>query len=140
MSIPGINYYSAMLLLAEIGDINRFPDAKKLCAYAGLVPSISQSGARTIYGHITKQGNRWIRFVMVEAVQRTRTIQQDSPLAAMYRRIQARKGGSIAKVACARKLLKIIWFMLTRNEPYRHMDQEMFAGKQKRLMRTTSKA
>jgi len=140
MTIPGIDYYSAMLLLAEIGDIHRFPDAKKLCAYAGLVPSVSQSGARTVYGHITKQGNRWIRFVMVEAVQRTRTIQRESPLAAMYRRIQARKGGGVAKVACARKLLKIIWFMLTRNEPYRYMDREMFAGKEKRLMRTASKA
>jgi transposase len=140
MTIPGINYYSAMLLLAEIGDINRFPDAKKLCAYAGLVPSVSQSGTRTIYGHITKQGNRWIRFVLVEAAQRTTTIQQNSPLSAMYQRIKARKGSAIAKVACARKLLKIIWYMLTRNEPYRYMDQEMFAGKQKRLMRTASKA
>jgi len=140
MTIPGIDYYSAMLLLAEIGDINRFPDAKKLCAYAGLVPSVSQSGARTVYGHITKQGSRWIRFVMVEAVQRTITIQKDSPLSAMYQRIKARKGSAIAKVPCARKLLKIIWFILTRNEPYRHMDQEMYAGKEKRLLRTASRA
>ena len=129
-----------MLLLAEIGDIHRFPDAKKLCAYAGLVPSVSQSGAHIIYGHITKQGNRWIRFIMVEAVQRTITIQPDSPLSAMYRRIQARKGSGVAKTACARKLLKIIWFMLTRNEPYRYMDPEMYARKQRRLTRTASKA
>lgn len=140
MTIPGIEYYSAVILLAEIGDIRRFPSPKKLCAYADLVPTVSQSGAGTIYAHITKQGNRWIRFVMVEAVQRTRTIQPDSPLAAMYRRIQARKGGGVAKVACARKLLKVIWFMLTRNEPYRYMDREMYARKQKRLMRTASKA
>jgi len=93
---------------AGSSEISRFPDAKKLCAYAGLVPSVSQSGARTIYGHITKQGNRWIRFVLVEAVQRTITIQPDSPLSAMYQRIKARKGSAIAKVACARKLPKII--------------------------------
>jgi len=140
MTIAGIDYYGAMLLIAEIGEINRFQDAKKVCAYVGLVPSVSQSGIRTFYGHITKQGNRWVRFVMVEAVQRTLTIQQDSPLSAMYKRIKAWNGSAIAKVACARKLLKVIWFMLTRNEPYRYMDRRTFAAKDKCLIKTAFKA
>jgi len=57
-SIPGVGYYTALLLVAEIGDINRFPDAEKLCSYAGLVPSVRRSGGCTVYGRITKEGSR----------------------------------------------------------------------------------
>ncbi len=61
MSIPGIGYYSALLIVSEIGDIRRFPSARKLCSYAGLVPSVHSSGGRTRYGSMTKQGSRWLR-------------------------------------------------------------------------------
>ncbi len=54
-SIPGIGFFSALLIYAEIGDIKRFPNSKKLCSYAGLVPSIRQSGNKTITGKITKE-------------------------------------------------------------------------------------
>ncbi len=43
-TIPGVGYYIALLLVAEIGDVNRFPDSESLCSYAGLVPSVWQSG------------------------------------------------------------------------------------------------
>ena len=55
-TIPGIGYFSALLIYAEIGDIKRFPNSKKLCSYAGLVPSIRQSGNKVITGKITKEG------------------------------------------------------------------------------------
>lgn len=57
-TIPGIGYFSALLIYSEIGDINRFPNSKKLCSYAGLVPSIRQSGNKVITGRITKEGNK----------------------------------------------------------------------------------
>jgi transposase len=57
-TIPGVGYYTALLLVAEIGDVNRFPDAEKLCSYAGLVPSVRRSGGSTVHGHITKEGSR----------------------------------------------------------------------------------
>jgi len=60
MSIPGIGYHSALLIKVEIGEVNRFPCAKKLCAYAGLVPSTYASGDFCYYGHITKQGSRYL--------------------------------------------------------------------------------
>jgi len=46
MSIPGIGYFSAMAILAEVGEIERFPNEEKLCSYAGIVPSLDQSGTR----------------------------------------------------------------------------------------------
>jgi transposase len=59
-TIPGIVYYSALLIKSEIGDIDRFPSGEKLCSYAGLVPSIYSSGDHARYGSITKQGSKWL--------------------------------------------------------------------------------
>lgn len=69
MTIPGIGYYSAVLMKSEIGDINRFPLGERLCSYAGLVPSTHASGKTVRHGSITKEGSRWLRWVMVEAAQ-----------------------------------------------------------------------
>lgn len=69
-SIPGVSYVSALTLIAEIGDISRFPSAKKLQGYAGLVPSTYSSGDMTRHGRITKQGSKWFRWTMVEIAHR----------------------------------------------------------------------
>ena len=55
MTIPGLGYYSTLLVKSEIGDISRFPDGEKLCSYAGLVPSVSSSGSHRRHGPITKE-------------------------------------------------------------------------------------
>jgi len=67
MTIPGIGPYSALLILAEIGDIKRFPDARHLVSYAGLALSVHSSGGKTYHGHITKSGSRWLRWILIEA-------------------------------------------------------------------------
>jgi len=54
------------LIISEIGDIGRFPSARKLCSYAGLVPRVHSSGGKTRYGSITKQGSKWLRWILVE--------------------------------------------------------------------------
>jgi transposase len=56
MGFTGIDYYSAMLIASEIGDVKRFPSAKKLVRYAGLAPGTRQSVDKTIHGHIVKEG------------------------------------------------------------------------------------
>ena len=66
MSISGVGYHFALLILAEIGDINRFPSAKKLVSFAGLCPSTYSSGGKTYHGKIIKQGSRWLRWAMIE--------------------------------------------------------------------------
>jgi len=65
----GIDYYSAMLLLYEIGDITRFSNPKKLVSWVGLTPSLYQSGNTTYNGRITKRGNNRIRWCLTEAAQ-----------------------------------------------------------------------
>jgi transposase len=117
-TIPGIGKISAFLLIAEIGPIERFASAEKLCSYAGLVPSLHQSGQTLYQGSITKQGNKFIRWVMVEAAHRA--LRQDPALRNLYQRIERKKGSSKAAVAVARKLLTYVWHVLTKNEIYRY--------------------
>jgi transposase len=117
MGIPGISYYSALLILSEIGEVGRFSDAKRLCSYAGLVPSIYSSGSKTYNGRITKQGSRWLRWILVEIS--THAAIGDANFQKVYRRVMQRRGGNTAKVAVARKILTIIYAMLKKNEPFR---------------------
>ncbi len=115
-TIPGIGYFSALLIYAEIGDINRFPNSKKLCSYAGLVPSIRQSGNRTIKGRITKEGNRLLRWVLVQCA--LVAIRKDTKFREFYNKIKHKKGSQKAIVATARKLLTVVYASLVNKTPY----------------------
>jgi len=117
MSIPGIGKSFALLLVCEIDDIARFASPKKLHAYAGLVPSTYASGERTFHGRITKAGNKFLRWAMVEAVWPA--IQKDEALNQYYHRLAQRKGPNPAKVATARRLLTIVYRVLAENREYR---------------------
>jgi transposase len=116
MTIPGIGYYSALLVKSEIGSIDRFPDGEKLCSYAGLVPSVSTSGGYTRHGSITKEGSRWLRWIMVESVHTH--LKYDTSITRAYHAIAERKGAQIAKVAAARRLLMCCYSVLRNHEPY----------------------
>jgi transposase len=115
-TIPGVSYYSALLIKAEIGDINRFPNKFKLISYAGLCPSIRQSGNKEIKGHITKQGSRMLRWILIQCANVA--IRHDEYLRSFYLRIKRRRGHNIAIVATARKMLVCIYYMLKRGEVY----------------------
>ena len=110
MTIPGIGEFSALLLLAEIGDISRFSGKQALCSYAGLVPRVRESAGKAARGGITRQGSSWLRWIMVEAAQvATRT----SPAArAYYERLRKKKHAHVARVALARKLLVAVYALL----------------------------
>jgi transposase len=109
-ALPGIGPITAMTLVAEIGDIARFPTARKLCAWAGLTPAVRNSDRKVRHGHITKMGSPWVRFVLQEAAQRAKT---RPPFAAFYAKTAARRGTHIATVAVARKLLARSFHLLT---------------------------
>jgi transposase len=64
MTIPGISFYSALLISSEIGDISRFADSSSLVAYAGLTPSTHSSGGTTRHVSITKQGSPYLRWIL----------------------------------------------------------------------------
>jgi transposase len=112
MTLPGVGQLTAMTVLAEIGDITRFPTARKLCAWAGLTPTVRNSDRKVRHGHITKQGSVWVRWILAEAAQRAK---RDPAFAATYAAIAHRRGRGIATVAIARKLLARAFHLLTEH-------------------------
>jgi transposase len=116
-TIPGIGPQFAPLIVCEIDDVRRFAGPKKLHAYAGLVPSLHASGQRAWHGRLTKAGNKYLRWAMVEAVWPA--IRADVGLRVYYERIARRRGANPAKVATARRLLTIVYRVLTEGREYR---------------------
>ncbi|MFQ5932912.1 MAG: transposase [Nitrospiraceae bacterium] len=104
-SIPGMGPFAAIAVVLELGDIQRFPSAKHVASYLGLTPRLRASAQRLRTGHISKEGNRLLRWVFVLAA--TQAARRPGPLRAWFRTIQRRKGRKIARVALARRLAEI---------------------------------
>jgi transposase len=113
MVLPGVGRLTAMTLVAEIGDIGRFPSARKLCAWAGLTPQVRNSDRKVRHGHITKQGSPWVRGILQEAAQ---TAKRHPMFASAYGQLAHRRGNHIATVAVARRLLARSFHILTQLE------------------------
>jgi transposase len=107
MELRGIALYSALVIVGELGDPDRFRSAKQVGAYAGLTTRVNQSGGHCYHGHITRQGSPWLRWILVEAS--LHVIREDVALKNFYHRIRKRSSGKIARVAVARKLAEICW-------------------------------
>jgi transposase len=118
MSIPGIGYFSAVTILAEIGDISRFSDAEKLCGYAGLVPSTKQSGGKSVHGRVTKQGSPVLRWVLEECVWMHLRYAGNTSLTKFFYRVARKRGKQKAAVATARKLLKVVHVLLKEKREF----------------------
>jgi transposase len=112
--IRGVGRYIAMLVIAEVGDITRFPSARHLCAWAGLTPTVRSSDGKARLGHISGQGSPALRWALVEAAQHAPT--GGGPLRAAYERIGKRRGKQVAKVAVARKILTLCFYGLRDGE------------------------
>ena len=110
--IHGIGLYSALLIVAEIGEPERFRSAKQVGAYAGLTPRVHQSGGHCYRGSITRQGSTWLRWILVEAA--IKAVRKDAALKNFYTRVRKRSSAKIARVAVARKLAEICWKRLRR--------------------------
>ncbi len=111
-NIHGIGLYSALLIVAEIGDPERFRTAKQVGAYAGLTCRVHQSGGHCYRGSISRQGSSWMRWILVEAAMKV--IHKDRALKNFYTRVRKRSSAKIARVAVARKLAEICWKRLRR--------------------------
>jgi len=111
--LPGVGPFTALVILAEIGDVSRFGSARKLASWAGLTPTVRGSDRVAHYGHISKQGSAWLRWVLCEAAQ---TAKRSPQFAAGYQAIAQRRGKKIATTAVARKLLTRAWHLLTDAE------------------------
>jgi len=131
MTMPGVDYLTALTVMSEIVDVRRFPTPWKLVAYAGLAPSQRDTGDTVRRGRITKQGSKWLRYAMCEAANTA--IRRDERLREFYQRIEARRGLQKARIATAKEMLVIVWHMLTNNEPYRGTNSEAVQRKYKRM-------
>jgi transposase len=112
--IRGVGRYIAMLVIAEVGDITRFPTARQLCSWAGMTPTVRSSDQRTRLGHISHQGSPALRWALVEAAQHA--ARGGGPLRQAFERIAKRRGRQVAKVAIARKILTLCYYGLRDGE------------------------
>lgn len=127
LQITGVGLVCAVTLLAAIGDIHRFPSAAQLVGYAGLGARVHDSGLTTRTGGITKAGRRDMRAVLVEAAQTA--VIHDPHWKAELKRLGPRTGRNKAIVAIARKMLELVWHLLTKETVDRRADPERLARK-----------
>lgn len=127
MQLPGFGVITAMTVLAAIGEIQRFESPKQLASYSGLAPGVEQSGTKNRGKGITKEGRRELRWALVEAAQMA--VKSDPLLKMKFEALQKRMHRNQAIVAIAHRLLKLVWYVLTRRQPYRHFSHERIAYK-----------
>ena len=115
---PGVGAVTAEVVLSELGDVTRFRNAKAICAYAGLVPAVRQSGGKKSKDmQITKEGSGLLRWALVESAWRL--VNTSPKWTAVFCRLRKRSGNKRAIVAVARKLLCVLYAMLRTSTPYR---------------------
>jgi transposase len=112
-AINGIGRVSAAVLVAEIGDVSRFPTPAHLCSWVGLTPKHHESDLKTRRGRISKQGSRLVRATLIEGISR---YHGGSHLAAHYHQLAKRRGRNKARVALARKILTLVYYGLRDGE------------------------
>jgi transposase len=112
-ALRGVGPVLAAVFVAEIGDIDRFGNPRRLCSWAGLTPRLRESDAHTHRGHITKQGSRLLRWAAVEAVSGA---VRDPQIASIKARVGDRRGRNIGRVAAARHLLTLVYYGLRDGE------------------------
>lgn len=117
-SIPGIGEFTAVALVAELCPIDRFPNVEKLCSYAGLVPTNHQSGETSYQGHLKKDANHLVKWLLVEASWTHRYVEKGSDVSKLAKRVSRRRGKQKGHIAGAHKLLKIVYAVLKRGTPY----------------------
>jgi transposase len=116
MRQPGVGPITALAFVVTIGDVSRFEHSNQVASYLGLIPREHSSGGKQRLGAITKQGNRFLRQLLVEAVQAT--CRMDEGFRRQYQARCHHKPKGVAKVAAARKLAVRLYWMLKQNVGY----------------------
>jgi len=115
-TIPGIDYYSAMHIMSAIVDIKRFPSDEQLASYAGLAPRISQSG-EVAYTKGLMHGDGLLKWILIQNAHAA--IRCSKRFRKLYLKKKRKNGSQRAIISVARKMIEIIYCMLTRGEEYR---------------------
>ena len=133
---PGVGLLTSLAVVHVLDPVSRFDRARRVAAYCGLDPKERSSGDTQRFGHISKQGNRLLRFLLIEAAHTA--IRDDDELRGFYFHLTAKKNSSIAIVAVARKLVLRLYRMLRDDIDY---DQFRRRGRDARRAReNTSQA
>jgi transposase len=137
-SVPGVGETVCEVVLAELGDVNRFGSIKQATAYAGLVPAKRESAGKGKELGITKQGSRLLRWSMVQAAWQA--VRHSARWRTIFEQLKRRRGSKRAIVAVARRLLGVLASMLRSGEKYRSSvaelkDREAKAEKRKQKRR-----
>lgn len=122
MTLPGVGFILAGVIILEVGDVTRFVSAEKFAGYAGTTPRVHASGGRTRYGALRPDVNRYLKWAFVEAASTVclnRGRWPDRHVSRLYERIARRKGHHKAIGAVARHLAEATYWMLTKREAYR---------------------
>ena len=127
MQVPGFGVITVMTVLSAIGEIERFETPKHLVSYAGLAPGVEQSGVKQRSKPITKEGRKELRWAMVEVAWRA--TRADPVWGQLFSSLKKRMHANKAIVAIARRMLTIVWYLLTRQESYQHYTDERIAYK-----------
>jgi transposase len=106
----GVGPVVGLAFVLTLGTVERFPRSRQLVSYLGLNPREDSSGPHQYLGHISKQGNSMMQWLLVEAVQTAARL--DPELGRVYKRLKYRRGANVAKVAVARRLaVKMFWIL-----------------------------
>jgi len=117
MTIPGIARQTAVQIMSMIIDIHRFESPEKLCAYFGMVPRVRDSGGKEHHGRMTKSGDAMMRSIM-ERVTVSHLNHCDSSVNEFYLRKEKEMGRKKALISASRKMLAVIWSVLTNGRPF----------------------
>jgi transposase len=127
MQLPGFGVITGMTVLGAIGEITRFESPRHLASYSGLIPGLEQSGVKLRGKRITKEGRKDLRWAMVEVAQRA--VKSDPLWRHRFNELQRRMHKNQAIVVIAHRLLELVWYVLSRRQPYRHFSHERIAYK-----------
>ncbi len=134
LSMTGMNVFSAALLAAEIDTIERFENPKKLVSWAGMCPTLYQSGDTLYHGRMKKDSNRKVNWIMVQCA--LVAVFHDARMKEYYTRLLLKRHKHhVAITHVANKMLTIIWHMLTEGTLYEDRNEKLYRSKIKEVMK-----
>jgi len=121
-TLPGVAFILGVVIITEVGDVERFPSASHLASYAGMTPRVHASGGRVRYGRTRPDVNHYLKWAYAEAANAGMIHRRGHPerhVSRLYERVRRRRGHAKAIGAVGRHLAEATYWMLKKQEPYR---------------------
>lgn len=140
MTIPGLDFYAALGIVGEIGDVHRYPTMNHLASDAGLVPRADNSGEKVSEGRKVKPGNMVMKNFLLCGVNAMLKCKEETSIARFYRKKEKQIGMPKARVAAGRKLARVVWKVLTTEQAYVEQQARLTERKLSRMSREARKS